>query len=529
MSGPTLGRLIDRAARRHAAREWVVCGTERHAYAALAERTARLAGALRARGCAPGDRIAVLSMNCHRALELLHGLPAAGLVAVPLNFRLTGVELEYILRDSGARALFAGSDFLETVLPLAARLPELREIVVLDGAADATGARAAAASAPPASYETLLAEGGEADRAAPGIGEDDPAFIMYTSGTTGFPKGAVLSHRNVIDAAHWGVGHSAFAGIGPEDRVLVPVPLYHVAGTVTALCALLAGATAVLMRRPDIGELFSTVERERVTRMTVVPFLVQAMVESSGAERRELGSLQSVLYAGAPMPVPVLERAIERFGPRFVQAYGLTETGPSGTVLTATEHRRAIETGKREILSSVGREMLHCDVEVTDDAGRALPAGEIGEVRIRGSSVTSGYWNNQKATAESLRDGWFLTGDMGRFDAEGYLYLVDRKKDMIVSGGENVYPKEVETVLHEHPAVVDCAVLGLPDDRWGERVTAVVVTTAEVEAGDLIAHCRERLAGFKCPKDVRFVEALPRNPSGKVLKRELRETLAGRS
>jgi acyl-CoA synthetase (AMP-forming)/AMP-acid ligase II len=236
-----------------------------------------------------------------------------------------------------------------------------------------------------------------------------------------------------------------------------------------------------------------------------------------------------VIYAGAPTPVPLLKRALDCFGYIFVQGYGLTETGPSGTVLTAEEHRQAVENGKEHILASVGREMLYCDVRVVDDAGRRLPVNEIGEVTIRSTSVMKAYWGNPEATSQALKQGWFYTGDMGWFDDEGYLYLADRKKDMIISGGENVYPSEVEKILFQHPSVADCTIIGLPDPEWGEKVTAVVVLQPGEQENpeQLTQFCRASLAGYKCPKVVHFVEDLPRNPSGKVLKNDLRRELVG--
>ena len=510
----TIRAAIDRAAHRFPDKEAIRC-TTKLTFAEFKNRTRNLASSLYRLGLKPGDRVAVFMQNCHQNLELLHGLPAGGLTVVPLNWRLTGSEVEYVLEDCQARALFVSDAFYPLVEGIRPNLKTLQHIVAVGHEGDGL-----------LSYEELTGSDSESKEVA--IHEDDRACILYTSGTTGFPKGAVLTHRNLIDSALLGIGFSA-AGVSHRDNALIFVPLYHVAGTVTATIALLSGARTVLMKTVDIPKIFETVQSERITRMIVVPFIMHHMVEFPQKDQYDLSSLKTVVYAGAPTPVPLLKKALDCFGYIFVQGYGLTETGPSGTVLTAEEHREAVEKGKEHILGSAGREMLHCDVRVVDDSGGRLPANEIGEVVIRSTSVMKEYWGKPEVTAQAIRDDWFYTGDMGRFDDEGYLYLVDRKKDMIISGGENVYPSEVERVLFRHPSVADCTVIGLPDTEWGEKVTAVVVLklgTGE-DPAQITQFCRASLAGYKCPKAVHFVEALPRNPSGKVLKKNLRQELGG--
>lgn len=511
----TLKDFIDRAARRFPEREAISCAGGEFTFAQLKERTGRLCASLYDLGLKAGDRVAVLMQNCHQHLELLHGVPAGGLTIVPLNWRLAPPELQYVLDDCQARALFVSKEFAPKVEGIRKGLATLQHVVLVDDTKPGY-----------LRYEELI-------DSAPGlpsvkIGEHDMAYILYTSGTTGFPKGAVLTHRNVIES---GVGMvlSIYQGMGADESVLILTPLYHVAGTVMAMTALVSGASTVLMKKAEIPEIFETIQRKKVTRTAVVPFIVYHMLEYPEGHRYDLSSLRTVVYAAAPMPVPLLKRAIERFGYVFAQGYGLTETGPSGTALTIAEHQTALETGKEQILSSAGREMLLCDVRVVDGQGKELPPGEVGEVIIRSPGVMKEYWNNPEATRESLKDGWLYTGDMGRFDEEGYLYLVDRKRDMVITGGENVYPKEVENVLFQHPAVADSAVIGTPDPEWGEKVVAVIVVRPghSLTAQELIGYCRQRLAGYKCPKLVHFVDELPRNPSGKVLKTELRQQFGG--
>jgi long-chain acyl-CoA synthetase len=506
----TLRDLLDRAARRHAGRP-AILGPTRLTHVELRERARRFAAALRGLGIEPGARVALLMRNCAEYLELLHGLPAGGFVVVPLNWRLAEPELAAILRDADASVLVTSEEYLPRASKLCALPPPLCSITTAPGRRDGH-----------LSYDELVAAA--PDEWLGKVAPDDVAYILYTSGTTGAPKGVVLTHRSVVHSAVLGVAHDVFQDLSHDDRFLVFVPLYHSAGTVTAVAALAFGAAVYPMASFEVDEVFAIIARERITRMTAVPFVLFHMVEYPADRPVDTSSLQTILYAGAPTPVPTLIKAIERFGPVFAQAYGLTESGPSGTALSIDAHRAALASGRTDILASAGREMIHCDVRIVDDAGRALETGAIGEVAIRSSSVMREYWRQPEATRHALQDRWLRTGDIGHMDGEGYLHLIDRKKDMIITGGENVYPAEVEKVLAEHPALAEAAVFGVPDPEWGERIAVAFVprSGARLAVEDLVGFCRERLAGYKCPRLVRQVESLPRNPSGKVLKRELR-------
>jgi fatty-acyl-CoA synthase len=473
-------------------------------YGEMAARVAALSAGLHERGVGPGDVVALLSYNCPEFLEAMFAANRLGAVAMPINWRLAAPEVRYILQHSDARALVCDE-------PLA----ELADEAC--GGLEDSPVRASIAALARSGW-TTLDELRAAATAVPPVpaGPDDLHRLMYTSGTTGRPKGVMITHANL---AWKNLAHLVEFGFTADDLGLACGPLYHVGAldlTTTSLLA--AGATTIIHRVFDAEAVVDELERSRVTAVWLAPAMVNAIMALPDVEQRDLSSVRVIINGGEKMPIPLIER-IQRTFPSawFADAYGLTETVSGDTFLD----RDSIVSK----LGSVGRPCLHLELEVWDEQGRPVGAGERGEIVMRGPKVFKGYWRDPDATSKAFEGGWFHTGDVGVRDDDGYLYIVDRLKDMIVSGGENIAGSEVERVLYEHPAVLEAAVVGRPDERWGEVPVAFVVLRPGRAAGaeELTSHCRNELARFKVPKNVIFLEALPRNPSGKVLKRDLRE------
>jgi acyl-CoA synthetase (AMP-forming)/AMP-acid ligase II len=429
---------------------------------------------------------------------------------VPLNYRLAPPEWRYIIADSGAKLVWAQQALAEALEPVRGELTGVKEWVAIDG--DVPGWE---------SWDAFLA-GQPATPPARRSAPDDDLYQMYTSGTTGRPKGAVLTHRAALAQLHQAL--LAFAG-RPGERSLIVAPLYHAAAGVTTFVAVHAGGALYIQEDFVPAEVVRALSEERIAVALLVPAMIQfCLVAVPDVAERRYDALRLVAYGASPIAEQTLARAMEVFGCEFLQAYGMTETTAAATYLMPADHRRAL-AGESRLLLSAGRPVLGTEIKIVDVGGATLPSGEIGEIAIRGPQVMRGYWNLPEASAEALRDGWMHTGDAGVLDDEGFLFVQDRTKDMIVSGGENVYPREVEEVLYQHPAIAEAAVIGVPDERWGETVKAIVVLKPgqTVEAQELVQFCDGRLAGYKRPRSVDFLDALPRNPSGKVLKRELRE------
>jgi len=472
-------------------------------YGQMARRATELAGGLAGHGVGEGDVVALLSYNSPEFLETIFAANYLGAIAMPINWRLAAPEVRYILEHSGARALVCDARLID----LANEAMEGMNGGLL---------RVCAAPAAPAGWTALpdlRVSHPIADRvlAAP----DDIHRLMYTSGTTGRPKGVMITHANL---AWKNMAHIVEFGFTGDDLGLACGPLYHVGAldlTTTTLIA--AGATTIIHRVFDAVDVVDELERSRVTAVWLAPAMVNAIMALPDIEQRDLSSVRVVINGGEKMPIPLIER-VQRTFPRawFADAYGLTETVSGDTFLD-----RDSLISK---LGSVGRPCLFLALDIWDKQGAPVPAGERGEIVLRGPKVFQGYWRDPEATAAAFAGGWFHTGDIGVRDEDGYLYIVDRFKDMIVSGGENIASSEVERVLYEHDAVLEAAVVARPDDRWGEvPVAFVVLRDGATATGDaLLAHCRGQLARFKVPKEIVFLGALPRNPSGKVLKRELR-------
>ncbi len=472
-------------------------------YRQMAANAAALAGGLSARGVGRGDVVGVLSHNCPEFLETIFAANYLGAVAMPVNWRLAPPEVRYILEHSSARALVCGE-------------------ALLDGAAEATKGLEGTlvrACVEAGSHDdwTALADlrTGTAEVERVPAAADDLHRLMYTSGTTGHPKGVMLTHANL---AWKNLAHVAELGFTADDLGLACGPLYHVGALdLTTTSLVCVGATTIIHRLFDAEDVVAELERSRATTVWLAPVMVNAIMALPGIEERDLSSVRLIINGGEKMPVPLIER-IQRTFPSawFADAYGLTETVSGDTFLD----RESLLTK----LGSVGRPCLYLDLELWDEAGAPVPNGTRGEIVLRGPKVFKGYWRDQSATDAAFAGGWFHTGDIGVRDDDGYLFIVDRLKDMILSGGENIAGSEIERVLYEHPSVLEAAVVGRADERWGEVPVAFVVVRAgaTLTEDDLVAHCRAQLAGFKVPKGVVFLDALPRNPSGKVLKRQLR-------
>ena len=476
-------------------------------YGELDRRASQVANGLIAEGIAPDSRVGAIGKNSDYYFEILLGACKARGVVVGVNWRLAAPEVEYVLNDAKVEVLFVGAEFADLIAQIAANVPTLRKIIAIDGGhADW-----------PAFTDWRDAQD-DADPMIP-IAAGDDVIQLYTSGTTGHPKGVQLTNANYSAVFQQAID-SGWADWDQNDVNFVCMPLFHVAGVNVGLLGLAQGTKNVILKDVDPGVIIELVETHGVTILFMVPAVILFVLSHPNCADANLSTVRMVIYGASPIAQDLLEKAKARFGCPFTQVYGLTETTGSATYLPDEDH--APERGK---LRSCGKPNPGTEIRCVDDAGKDVPQGAVGEILIRHSAVMKGYWNRSDATAEAIDgDGWFRSGDAGYFDEEGYLYIHDRVKDMIVSGGENVYPAEVENALFSHPKVADVAVVGVPSERWGEAVHAVVVPAPgeEVSEADIIAFAKEKIAGYKVPKSVTFIEALPRNPSGKVLRRELR-------
>ena len=510
----------------------VVCPQATLTYRELGARVRRLIGAFATLGLRRGDRVAVLGANCHRYLELHLALPIAGLVIVPLNTRHSDPERCYAITDSGAgvfltdrevagvgelgvRVIGLGEEY-ETLLDAAGTAPA--------GSATTDGAptESAATDGAPAESATTDHDGPAWPEGADAPGEHELAGIFYTGGTTGAAKGVMLTHGNLVANAFHFMACWPFT---EDTRFMVVAPMFHAAGTIGALATTWAAGTQVIVPAFTGAGVLDVVEHERITATLVVPTMMDALAVEQRARPRDVSSLRWLSHGSSPAARELLKRTHETFPhASMLHIYGLTETSPIVTLHPDEQLRldspRAMSCGR----PAVGVEVMIVDPAGDPERRTPLPPGEVGEVAIRGANVTAGYWHKPEETAKVLRGGWFTSGDLGYLDEAGYLFLVDRAKDMIVSGGENVYSAEVENALYSHPAVVEAAVFGIPDERYGEAVHAVVQTRIEVSADELVAHCRLTIAGYKVPRGVELRgEPLPKSGAGKILKRELRD------
>jgi long-chain acyl-CoA synthetase len=501
MSFTVAGIIRDQAASR-GDRVAIVFGDRRITYRELDQRSNRVAQALLAAGVGPQDHVAFVDMNGPEYFEVLFGCAKINAINVGVNWRLAPAEMAYTINDAEAKALFVGPDFLAAIGQGRQDLGSVRTVVNLGdeyeawvGAADATDPQA---------------------QSDPG----DVAIQLYTSGTTGLPKGAMITNFNLETLIAQVLADWEF----DSDSVnLVASPLFNIAGGGWALVGMYCGATTVLLRAATPPTLLHAIAEQRVTNALLVPTLLNFMLQVPGVEGIDFSSLRAIVYGASPISAKVLAQSINTFKCHFIQAYALTEHTGSATILRPEEH----DLANPERLLSCGRPHSWVSLRIADpQSGADKAPGEVGEIWLKSGQVMKGYWNRPEATAETITpDAWLRTGDLAYADADGYLYLQDRVKDMIITGGQNVYPVEVENVLMAHPAIADVAVIGVPDEQWGESVKAIVVRKPDEEpdGAAIIAFARERIAHFKAPTSVDFADALPRNPSGKVLKRELRE------
>jgi fatty-acyl-CoA synthase len=472
--------------------------------------TNRVANGLIALGVRPHERIAYLGKNSDAFFELLLGAMKANVVMTPVNWRLAAPEIAFIVADSKAPVLFVGPEFVAQVRSIQSQLPEVRVVIATEGGA-----------AEWQSYPAWRdAQSSEDPKIA--IGRQDVAIQLYTSGTTGKPKGAMLSHANLLKLIEAGGGERPVWNRWDEDDVsLVAMPVFHIGGTGWGLFGLFHGAKGVIAREFDPTKVLDFIEHAKITKIFMVPAAMQFVVRQPRARSVDFSRLKYVLYGASPIPAALLRECIDVFGCGFVQVYGMTETTGTIVALPPEDH---VEGSER--MRSAGKALPGVELAILDVDGKHLPPGEVGEIATRSGSNMVGYWNLPEATAKTMgRDGWLRTGDAGYLDKDGYLYIQDRIKDMIISGGENIYPAEVESAVCDHPDVAEAAVIGVPDDTWGEVVKAIVVLKPgkQATASDIIGFTRAHIAAFKTPKTVDFMDALPRNASGKILRRHLRD------
>ncbi len=481
---------------------------QRGSYSELDRQACQVANALQAMGIKAQDRVAYLDKNAPEYFTLFFGGTKLNAVSVAVNWRLAPPEMEYILNNSEAKVLVIGEAFLEHLSQMELQLGN--NVVVIGDAGD-TGYP---------TFEQWIAGQSEHDPNAP-ISADDTCYQLYTSGTTGLPKGVEITNRNMLHMLE-----QTLAGplaITSDAVNLVCMPLFHVSGSGWALGGVYAGAESILLRDVELQEILQVMQNHRITHSVFVPAVLQFLLAQPNIRDFDFSALQAIVYGASPITEEVLVGAIKTFGADFFQVYGLTETTAGITQLLPEDHDPG---GPRaHLLRSCGKAVVNHEIKIVErETGEVLGDNEVGEIWIRGPQVMKGYWNNPQATQESITaDGWFKSGDAG-YLADGYLFIHDRVKDMIISGGENIYPAEIENVLMAHPDIADAAVIGIPSDRWGESVKAVITRANDsLSEEDIFSYCRQNLAHYKCPTSVDWMEVIPRNPSGKVLKTELRK------
>jgi acyl-CoA synthetase (AMP-forming)/AMP-acid ligase II len=499
-------------------KEAIVCRGKRFSYGQFGERIFGLARLLRSLGLAKGDRIAILHRNAHEYLEVYFAVAQIGAILNPLNYRLSAGELDFILEDSGAGVLIAEDLFSETVEALKGLKSAIRQ-VVWTGEGDVTDA-----------FESLKYEdavkGEKPDfLAPPDMKDEDTAHLYYTSGTTGNPKGVMLSHKNVCTHA---LAAIAELRLSDRDNWIHVAPLFHLADAWATFAITWAGGKHVVVPEFEPVDVLSAIQDEKVTITNMIPTMLNMLVNTPGVDKYDLSSLRSILSGGAPIAPEVVKKIMDAFKCDYIQTYGMTETSPYLTVSILKENLLELSTEEQFVFKAkTGRPFMGVLLKVVRDDGSEVASDEkeVGEIIVKGDIVTRGYWNRPDETQKAIRDGWLHTGDMAVIDPEGYVNIVDRKKDMIITGGENVYSVEVENNLYTHPAVLEAAVIGVPDAKWGEAVKAFVVLKPGKNAteDEIIKHCKERIARYKAPKSVEFISELPKTGSGKIFKKGLKD------
>jgi fatty-acyl-CoA synthase len=511
--------ILEKALSLYADKEAVVCGEARFTYKQFAERVYRLAHFLRSRGVGQGDCVAILHQNSHEFLESYFATAQLGAILNPLNYRLSPRELAFILQDSGAILLIASDRFVESVETLGEMTTELNQVVWTGSAGEKC------APFESANYEDVLKGEKTVPPPLPHISDDDVVHLYYTSGTTGRPKGVMLSHKNVCVHALAAV---AELKLGDYDNWIHVAPLFHLADAWATFAITWVGGKHVIVPDFDPSLVLLAMQQERVTITNMIPTMLNMLVHTPGVETHDFSSLRAILSGGAPIAPEVVRKIMGVFKCDYIQTYGMTETSPYLTVSILKENLAYLSDEERFVYKAkTGRPFMGVLLKVVREDGTDVTPNdeEVGEIVVKGDIVTKGYWNRPEETAKALKDGWLYTGDMAVIDREGYVNIVDRKKDMIITGGENVYSVEVENVLYTHPCVLEAAVIGVPDPKWGEAVKAVVVLkpgeTATEE--EIIQYCKQHIASYKTPKSVDFISDLPKTGSGKIFKKGLKE------
>ncbi|MBP1716832.1 MAG: acyl-CoA synthetase [Deltaproteobacteria bacterium] len=507
-----IGTFFTKSARTFPERLAIAYGDYELTYHQANARINQLANALRKLGIQKGSNIAILLHNCPQFIEILFACFKAGIGTVPINFRLHPKECAFIIDNSEAVAMFLGDDFKDSLYSLRREMPKVEHYVCVSEPLEGM-----------ISYETFL-QGESTAFIDEKVERDDLAWLFYTSGTTGRPKGAMLTHHVLMMMTM--NFYADISPLGPEDVVLHAAPLSHGSG-LYGIPNVAKGAANVILHTKSFEPkaVFETVARRRVTNMFVAPAMIKRLVTSPEIGRYDLSSIRCINYGGAPIYEEDLKEAVRKMGRVFVQLFGQAESPMTITYLRKEEHLLEGNEEQMKRLTSAGIPRTDVEVKIFDSKDQELPPGEMGEIVVRGEVVMKGYWRNPEATAETMRGGWLHTGDLGIMDERGYFYILDRAKDMIISGGENIYSREIEDVIIKHPAVYEVAVIGVPDEKWGEAVKAIVSLREGKKATgeEIIDFCKQHLASYKKPKSVDFIEAIPKNPYGKVLKRELRE------
>jgi acyl-CoA synthetase (AMP-forming)/AMP-acid ligase II len=489
---------------------------KRFSYGDLSERSNRLANALMGMGVQKGDMVAALQVNCNEFVETYFAVAKVGAIFVPLNFRAKSDELSYMVSNCEAKVLFVGERYVDMVNEFRPQCPHTKHFICYEGKQEGMEAYGDVLAA--ASPEEVFTE----------IDDEDVTILMYTAGTTGRPKAVPLTHNSF---STYVLSNVTPVDIEIEETNILTVPLYHVAGVQAVMAAIYGGRTLAMMRQFEVKDWMKTVQEEKANRAMLVPTMLKRVIDEPDFDKYDLSSLRVITYGAAPMPFEVIKKAIEVFpGVMFINAFGQTETastittlGPDDHVITGTEEEKAKKL--KRLQSSIGRPMDDVEIRIVDDDLKEVPTGEVGEIIARGPRVMSGYWKDAEKTAKALTpDGWLRTSDKGYVDEEGYIYLAGRGDDMIIRGGENISPEEVEDVLYAHPAIEEAAVIGVPDPEWGQEPKAIVVlkTGHTGTAEEIMEFCRQKLSSFKRPRYIAFIDELPRTSTGKVLKRDLR-------
>jgi len=507
----SVGNVIRRSAFNFPDRTALVFQNRRTTYAELNRRVNRVANSLLKMGLKKGDRVALLLHNCPEFIEIYFACAKSGGICVPINNLLRQKELMQIFEYIEPRFLIFDEDFTEIVESKAPELKSIEFSIALGG--KSRGFKG---------YDDLVEEGADTEPSV-SISHDDLVSIFLTSGTTGLPKGATRTHHhdliNMMSCA-------TELGLRRDDRTLLLFPFYHVTFT-DNLRHILMSNTVVIRRegRFDPEEILKILSEEGITTCQFVPTMINAMLQVEDLEKYDLSRFRFLIYAASPMPMELLKKAMKRFKCQFFQLYGQTETGPATTALRPEDHILEGSVAQLARLSSAGRPVVDYEVRIVDDDGHDVSIGQVGEIIVRSEAMTSGYWNLPKETEKAIQNGWLYTGDFGKFDDERFVYLVDRKHDMIISGGKNIYPREIEEIIYTHDAVLETAVIGVPDDYWGEAVKALVVLKegAKASEAEIINLCKANIASYKKPQSVEFVQQLPKNATGKILKRVIRE------